>query len=120
MDEIRKNREAFANRMTKAKPKPAPAKPVIEKQPKKGKQARDWGVGKLSEATQYDYSKDKQKFAENGLPSENIETKKYLEEQRDFVGTMKGELQAIDAEEIESDEESDENEQRFSFFFSLN
>uniref|UniRef100_A0A914UKG4 SRP54-type proteins GTP-binding domain-containing protein n=1 Tax=Plectus sambesii TaxID=2011161 RepID=A0A914UKG4_9BILA len=114
MDEIAKNREALFRKMKtggaegkKEKPKPAA---VAEKGgAKKGKQNRVWGLsGTNADAVALDHSAPR----ENGATEQEVD-ERFVEDQRQYVGQLKGELQGLDEDQSEpegDDESEDEND----------
>uniref|UniRef100_A0A914S4S4 SRP54-type proteins GTP-binding domain-containing protein n=1 Tax=Parascaris equorum TaxID=6256 RepID=A0A914S4S4_PAREQ len=75
---------------------------------KKGKQARVWGlaaIGNKADIASLDYSKTD---GENGVIPDVEEDRRFVEEQMQFVGRLKGELPGLDEEQSE-DEASEED-----------
>uniref|UniRef100_A0A0N4ZWE2 SRP54 domain-containing protein n=1 Tax=Parastrongyloides trichosuri TaxID=131310 RepID=A0A0N4ZWE2_PARTI len=107
-DEVMKNRAAMMAKMKgKAKISSSPQSPSDKK---KGKKARVWGYGGDVDVPEVlDYSMDGGKRPElKEGEFENEEMKKFVEEQRNKVGTYKGDLPGIDegcCDDSESDDE---------------
>ncbi|KAK6732490.1 hypothetical protein RB195_016707 [Necator americanus] len=100
-DDIVKRREQFLRKMNANPKKAAPKTPDTETK-KKGKQARVWELsGDTKNATNLDYSGDKDKSQANGRDEEDLA---FISEQRKFVGKS-AELQGFSDEESDGEEE---------------
>uniref|UniRef100_A0A9J2QAN5 Signal recognition particle SRP54 helical bundle domain-containing protein n=1 Tax=Ascaris lumbricoides TaxID=6252 RepID=A0A9J2QAN5_ASCLU len=78
---------------------------------KKGKQARVWGLaanGNKADIASLDYSKTD---GENGDAPEVEEDRRFMEEQMQFVGRLKGELPGLDEDLSEDEASEEENEE---------
>uniref|UniRef100_A0AC35TV37 SRP54 domain-containing protein n=1 Tax=Rhabditophanes sp. KR3021 TaxID=114890 RepID=A0AC35TV37_9BILA len=122
-DETMARRAAMMKKVKGKAKMPASSVPTIEKSPeqgkKKGKQARNWDYPAGNGPPDVlDYSRTVEDDAKsNNGPS--TETNTFVEEQRSFVGTYKGDLPGLDVGESSDEEENEVTTQKSGWFSSL-
>uniref|UniRef100_A0A8R1DSJ3 SRP54 domain-containing protein n=1 Tax=Caenorhabditis japonica TaxID=281687 RepID=A0A8R1DSJ3_CAEJA len=101
-EEVARQRAKLFNRMAGNSKKKSPEEPAPAKA--KGKQARVWALsGKASDVASLDRSNPK----ENDENAINEEESRFVDSMRDHIGSLKGDLKALQESDDEDDDDAD-------------